>query len=114
MPNVNIHMLGRMLAQKRGDRGIRAVAQEIGVSPATLSRVERGFLPDLETFSKICEWVGVDPASVLGVKLKGDQVPKVAVHFKKAAALHPRTAQALAQMVMAAHRAWLVSEKDPS
>lgn len=110
MANVNIHMLGRMLAEKRGDLGIRAVAKDIGVSPATLSRVERGFLPDLETFSKICEWVGIDPADVLGVKPKTEHVPKVAVHFKKAAALPPETAQALAQMVMAAHRAWLITE----
>lgn len=112
MANVNIQMLGRMLIEKRGDRGIRAVAQEIGVSAATLSRVERGFLPDIETFSKICEWVGVDPASVLGVKVNTGQIPKVAVHFKKEAALAPTTAQALAKMVLAAHRAWLISETD--
>ena len=114
MPNVNIHMLGQMLAQKRSGVGIRAVAKEIGVSPATLSRVERGFLPDLETFSKICEWVGVNPANVLGVKVKSEQIPKVAVHFKKSAALAPNTAKALAQMVLAAHRAWLASETEAS
>ena len=114
MPNVNIHMLGRMLAQKRGDIGIRLVAEEIGVSPATLSRVERGLLPDIETFSKICEWVGVNPADVLGVKVKTGQIPKVTVHFKKEAALAPKTAQALAQMVLAAHRAWLVSGVEAS
>jgi len=114
MANVNIHILGRMVLQKRGELGIRAAAAEIGVSPATLSRVERGFLPDLETFSKICEWVGVDPADVLGVKGKGGQTPKVAVHFKKSATLAPDTAKALAQMVMAAHRAWLASNTDAS
>jgi transcriptional regulator with XRE-family HTH domain len=114
MPNVNIHMLGQMLVQKRGGLGIRAAAVEIGVSPATLSRVERGFLPDLETFSKICEWVGVDPANVLGVKVKSGQIPKVAVHFKKEATLAPGTAKALAEMVLAAHRAWLVSETEAS
>ena len=107
-------MLGQMLVKKRGELGIRAVASEIGVSPATLSRVERGYLPDLETFSKICEWVGIDPASVLGVKVKAAQTPKVAVHFKKEATLHPGTAKALAEMVLAAHRAWLVSETEVS
>jgi len=110
MPNVNIHLLSRTLVEKRGEQGIRAAAKEIGVSPATLSRVERGFLPDLETFSKICEWVGVEPADVLGVKQRASGIPQVAVHFKKSAALAPTTAQALAQMVLAAHRAWLVSE----
>lgn len=112
MPNVNIQKLGRMLLEKRGDRGIREVAQEIGVSHATLSRVERGYLPDLETFSKICEWLGIEPSEVLGLNTKVEQIPKVAVHFKKAATLAPGTAQALAQMVLAAHRAWLVSEAE--
>lgn len=103
-------MLGRALGQKRGDRGIREVAKEIGVSPATLSRVERGYLPDIETFSKICQWLEINPADVLGIGVKTAQIPQVAVHFKKEAALAPGTAQALAQMVLAAHRAWLVSD----
>jgi len=114
MPNVNIQMLGRMLIEKRGERGIREVAAEIGVSPATLSRVERAYLPDLETFSKICQWLGINPSDVLGVGVKTPQIPKVAVHFKKEAALAPATAQALAQMVLAAHRAWLVTDGEGS
>ena len=58
--------LAQLVAQKRGKVGIRATAREIGVSPATLSRVENGKLPDLENFAKICQWLEVDPASVLG------------------------------------------------
>jgi transcriptional regulator with XRE-family HTH domain len=111
-PIVNIQKLGSMLIEKRGERGIREVAKEIGVSPATLSRVERGLLPDLETFSKICDWLKIEPSDVLGLNPNAVSTPKVAVHFKKAAALAPSTAQALAQMVMSAHRAWLVTGED--
>lgn len=112
MPHLSIHSLGRKLADARGDRGIRQVAREIGVSPATLSRVERGYLPDLETFSKVCKWLRVDPGQILGVVPRSESAPKVAVHFRKDAALAPATAQALAQMVLAAHRAWLASEEE--
>jgi transcriptional regulator with XRE-family HTH domain len=105
-------MLGRLAVEKRGDVGVRAAAKEIGISPATLSRVERGYLPDLETFGKICKWLGVDAGQVLGVTASPPSTPRVAVHFKKQATLSPSTAQALAQMVLAAHRAWLVTEDE--
>jgi transcriptional regulator with XRE-family HTH domain len=112
MSKLTVHSLGPKVAEKRSHRGIREVAKEIGISPATLSRIERGYLPDLETFSKVCRWLQVDPGEVLGVTQPRASTPKVAVHFRKAAALAPRTAQALAQMVLAAHRAWLVSQEE--
>jgi transcriptional regulator with XRE-family HTH domain len=67
MPNLTLETLGRVAAEKRGDVGVRAAAKEIGISPATLSRVERGYLPDLDTFGKICKWLNVDAGQVLGV-----------------------------------------------
>ena len=107
MPKLNIQALGRKLLEARGERGVREVAREIGISPATLSRVERGYLPDLETFGSVCKWLKFDPGEVLGVSPRPRPIPKVAVHFKKDSTLSPATAQALAQMVLAAHRAWL-------
>jgi transcriptional regulator with XRE-family HTH domain len=106
----NIEIFGRKVEQERGKRGVREVAGEIGVSPATLSRVERGFMPDLETFGKICRWLKVDPAEILGVKEVVTKRPAVAVHFRKDQTLHPTTAQALAEMILAAQRAVMVSD----
>lgn len=31
-----------------------------GVSQATLSRIENHKLPDIETFGKLCKWLGTD------------------------------------------------------
>ena len=90
--------------------GIREAAKEIGVSPATLSRVERGYLPDIETFSKICKWLNINPGEVLGTVPPAAATPRVAVHFKKDSAIAPTTAQALAQMILAAQRALIASE----
>lgn len=109
MDKLSLETIGRRLAERRGDLGIRAAAKDIGISPATLSRVERGHLPDLETFRKICRWLEVDPGQVLGVTPAASDVPRVTVHFKKDATLSPRTAKALANMVLAAHRAWLTT-----
>lgn len=112
MAKISLRTLGRQLEEKRGATGVRAAAKEIGVSPATLSRVERGYLPDLDTFAKICRWLAIDPGEVLGITPATSTPPRVAVHFKKDAVLAPKTAQALAQMVLAAHRAWLVTESE--
>jgi len=110
----NIEIFGRKAVKARGSRGVREVAREIGVSPATLSRVERGFMPDLETFGRICRWLKVDPAEILGVQKVVSKRPAVAVHFRKDQALRPTTAQALAQMILAAQRALMVAEAEGS
>jgi transcriptional regulator with XRE-family HTH domain len=104
MTSSRLEQLSRQLREKRGDRGVREAAQEIGISPATLSRVERGHLPDLETFGKICRWLKTDPAAILGVASPDAPPANVAVHFRKEQTLAPATAQALAQLILAAHR----------
>jgi transcriptional regulator with XRE-family HTH domain len=102
-----IEELGKLVARKRGGRGIRATAAEIEVSPATLSRVENGHLPDLATFAKICRWLGVDPARFLGVNTQDTAVaPKRAVaHFRKKSTVSPETATSLGALILAAQRA---------
>lgn len=36
---------------------LRAAAKEIGISPATLSRIENGNKPDIDSFCQICDWL---------------------------------------------------------
>lgn len=103
MAEISLETLIAQLKEKRGAQGIRATADQIGISPATLSRVERGNLPDLETFTKICEWVGQDPAVILGMRSAAEAKPVVRVHFKKEMAISPATANALSDLIQAAH-----------
>jgi len=102
-----IEQLGKLLVRKRGSRGIRATAAEIEVSPATLSRVENGHLPDLATFAKICRWLDVDPARFLGVKASGGEAPqkRTVAHFRKKSTVSPETAASLGALILAAQRA---------
>jgi transcriptional regulator with XRE-family HTH domain len=109
MAKISLQALGRKLVEKRGERGIREVAAEIGISSATLSRIERGYLPDIETFGKVCRWLNLDPGTILGVSTSAPSAPKIGAHFKKDQVLAPRTAQALAQMILAAQRAMMAS-----
>ena len=39
--------------------GVRMAAKKIGTSPATLSRVENGSMPDLITLVHLCNWSGL-------------------------------------------------------
>jgi transcriptional regulator with XRE-family HTH domain len=57
---LNTELFAEMLKNKRGEKGLRTVAEEIGgVSYATLSRVEQGKIPDVNTFIRICKWMEV-------------------------------------------------------
>lgn len=62
---LSIDELGRLVRDERRRRGqsLRVAAGEIGTSFNTLSRVERGHVPDLRGFESIVEWLGLDPAA---------------------------------------------------
>lgn len=59
---LNTTKLGEMIKSKRGSKGLRTIAEEIGgITAPTLSRIERGNLPDVDSFFKICKWLQVSP-----------------------------------------------------
>lgn len=102
---IRMDQLAKRIQSKRSGIGIRAAAQEIGISPATLSRVENAKVPDLETFSKICRWLGEDPAIYLGLATTSQvrTVPTARVHFKKGPAIRADSAKALGELITAVH-----------
>ena len=111
MPQPSLDTLGQLVKDKRGSHGIRATATKIGISPATLSRVENGRLPDLENFQKICRWLKVDPSVVLGFDANVGHRPIAAVHFRKKQTMELETATALANMILAAQRALIARDE---
>lgn len=67
VPNVRLDLLAQDVKQHRGERSQRDLGRELELSAATLCRVEAGHGTDLETFSKLCGWLGRDPAFYLGL-----------------------------------------------
>ena len=106
----SLESLGSLVSEKRGTVGVRATAATIGISPATLSRVENGHLPDLVNFRKICQWLEIDPAMVLGFDTESMNRPVASVHFRKTETMNLETGAALAEMIQAAHSA-LIAQK---
>jgi transcriptional regulator with XRE-family HTH domain len=109
--------LAALLRAKRGKKGLRETAKEIGdISPSTLSRVEQGKVPDLDTFTKLCNWLNVAPEnffdSDIDNKVDAPPIPPgattpeiIEVHLRADKELDPETAEALAEMVRAAYNA---------
>ncbi len=104
--------LGLRVKQKRGAMGIREAAKQADVSPATLSRVEAGKQPDLNTFAKICKWLDVDPNTMLGVKKVSpsknlefsDATGQVFAHFRAKKTMNPDTTAHLAKLIEAMNK----------
>lgn len=101
---LSLSELGRLMLAKRGSRGVRAAAAEVDISSATFSRVENGHMPDLETFAKICRWVGRNPGEFLGFEeatgLEGAQV-----HLRKEKTVSLDTAESLGALILRAQAA---------
>ncbi len=107
MQHIDLKSFSEKIIKKRGDEGIRKTAKEIGISPSTLSRIEREYLPDLETFKLVCDWLEVNPGDVLGSTSpsRGSPIRPTTVHFKKDKTTTPKTAQHLADMILYAQKA---------
>lgn len=104
----SLETLGQLIAEKRGGQGLRTTARAIGISPATLSRVENGHLPDLENFRRICRWLEIDPNRILGFpapRPSGEKRVRASVHFRKRKTTAPATAAALAKLILHVQRA---------
>ncbi len=113
MDSIRIDRLAERIRENRKGKGIREAAAEVGISPATLSRVENGNIPDLETFSRICRWLDEDPAEYLGLRASPTTAPPTAlVHFKKGAAIRKDTAKALADMILLTQQALMKEENE--
>lgn len=98
--------LGAKVREKRGDRKLRDVAEEIGISAPTLMRIEAGRMPDIQTFGKVCQWLQISPDSFLGysqVSVENPSSPtQVAVHMKGQRMMSEKTLAALSRMIFLA------------
>jgi transcriptional regulator with XRE-family HTH domain len=109
MPKLTLSAMGKLVRDKRGARRLRDAAGEIGISPATLMRIENGRVPDVDTFAKVCRWLGIDPGQFLGfeappagaVRSPSAEPPvRISAHFRAERLPKPETAAALARMLL--------------
>lgn len=93
-----------MIKSKRGSKGLRILASEIGVSASTLSRIEQGNLPDIDTYLRLCEWLEVSTEYFTKYNPNIEGVRnEVIAHLRADKTLPPSTSEALIQMINLAY-----------
>jgi len=100
---LNHELLAGMVKRRRAGRGLRAISEEIGgVSPATLSRIEQGKVPDVDTFVKICQWLGVPTDTFIVNNPTSEPVSnyeRIVAHLRAERELDPQTVSSLIKMI---------------
>lgn len=114
MSNIRLEQLGIVVKNKRGNRGLREIAKKMGISHTTLARVEAGKQPDLDTFSKICKWLEINPSDVLNLNTSNtsnsnssseDPSPSTfSVQFRADRTFSPETAKRIGEMIIAVQK----------
>jgi transcriptional regulator with XRE-family HTH domain len=105
---LNTELLASMIKSKRGKMGLRDTAKEISnetgktMSAATLSRIEQGNLPDVETFIKLCQWLGVSTDEFItlpGPKKQITEKDKIVYQLRSSQELDSDSINAMVAMV---------------
>ena len=105
MPNepLQVSDLARLVSAHRQSRklSLRAAAAESGISFNTLARVEKGHVPDIETFTRLAKWLGRSPADFFAEgSVTPDFTPDIIeAHLRGDPALSEEATQAIASMV---------------
>lgn len=110
--SIDFARLAKLMKAKRGDRGLREIAVEIGdISPSTLSRIEGERVTDmaLSTFLLICNWLKIAPWELTEQTHDNpppdlDVADSLELQLRAAPDLDPQTARLLAEMFKAAYR----------
>lgn len=112
MPEPTTSKLGAALkARRRAKRlTLRDLSDEIGVSFNTLSRVERGHIPDLKNFQRIVDWLEMPAEMFTQDEVSTPEV--IARHLRSDRRLSEEAAASIMSIVDEMYRK-LVGERPP-
>ena len=106
---LNSEKFAAAVRTRRGENGLRTAAKEIGgVSAPTLSRIEQGGVPDLDTFLRLCHWLQEAPSDFMAESTSQDPVatPRlIEAHLRADRVLEPKVIDAISRMVELAYTA---------
>jgi transcriptional regulator with XRE-family HTH domain len=109
------HLVRRQVAQSAN---LREAAKDAGVSPATLSRVQRGHAPDADALVALSRWLQIsiekvlfNPPPVDDATRKKSTIDKVEVHLRADPRLSLDTATRLADVFKAVYEQFVELEE---
>ena len=98
---LDLKKFGEAIADKRGDRSLSDIAAITGLSPSTLSRIERGYLNDhkshTDSFLILCSWLDIEPSEFV-IRRDGKE-NDFGTQLRASSHLSSETAQALMEAV---------------
>lgn len=77
---IDTEKLGTLIQVKMGNKSLRDVESETGLSPSTISRISNHHIPRLDTFLVMCEWVGISPTEFI-INANGNAIEKPESEF---------------------------------
>lgn len=105
---LNTDLLSTLIREKRGNKGLRDTANEIGdISYATLSRIELGKVPDVDTFIKLCKWLNLSTDTFISESENLEEASTkdiVIAHLRAEKALSSETIDALVKVIDMAYK----------
>lgn len=109
-PTVNVPALYEALDAKRQAQRLswRGLAQEMGITPSTFTRMAQGRRPDVDTFAALLRWLGMpveafmDPQLDAGMK-EHEPVTMIGTYLRMDRSLTPEAATALENLIRVAY-----------
>ena len=78
MSSADLERLPSRVRAMRGNMHVRAAASEIGISPTTLGKIERGGLPSRTILVKLARWLGESESGLFELaKLDASARPRI-------------------------------------
>jgi len=115
---VNTELLAAMVRRQLVSRSnLREAALEAGVSPATLSRVQRGHAPDRDALVALARWLRIPVEAVLhnppdvSALQRGSTPDKVTLHLRADPILSTESAEHLAAIFNAVYKDFVERER---
>ena len=106
--------LGRLVSQRRTELklSLREASEASGVPVATLSRIEQGRMPDLATFQRVVQWLGVPAARFFDATERVESTPEaIAEHLMADPALPQGAADKIAGIVRDLYQSLAATDK---
>lgn len=100
---LNTKLFAQTIKGKRANNGLRAAAKDIGISFTTLSRIEQGKVPDVDTFVRICKWLNTSTDTfIIGTSKKTKEISnkeQIVAHLRADKELNKDTINMLIKMI---------------
>ena len=109
--NIDIQAFYAALNQKRQNEKFswRGLAQQLGITPSTFTRMAQGRRPDSDTFAVLLAWLGLPIERFLKGRDVGpadpDPVVMISSYLRSARNVRPEDAKALEDIIRAAYGA---------